>query len=50
MLGALRVHQVRLKPALRLLERSPVAVSLTEPVTYYLALFVGEPIERLHDR
>src|SRR5215469_15924377 len=31
--GALRVHQVRLKPALRLLERSPVAVSLTEPVT-----------------
>src|SRR5262249_27516834 len=33
MLGALRVRQVRLKPALRLLERSPVAVSLTEPVT-----------------
>src|SRR6516225_4094380 len=33
MLGALRVHEVRLKPALRLLERSPVAVSLTEPVT-----------------
>src|SRR5262249_31017337 len=26
-------HQLRLKPALRLLERSPVAVSLTEPVT-----------------
>src|SRR5262249_47915732 len=26
-------HQFRLKPALRLLERSPVAVSLTEPVT-----------------
>jgi hypothetical protein len=26
-------YQVRLKPALRLLERSPVAVSLTEPVT-----------------
>src|SRR5215472_4089803 len=28
----LEAHQLRLKPALRLLERSPVAVSLTEPV------------------
>src|SRR5262249_39415913 len=26
-------HQLRLKPALRLFERSPLAVSLTEPVT-----------------
>src|SRR5262245_43975468 len=31
--GRLRVHQVRLKPALRLFEMSPVWVSLTEPVT-----------------
>src|SRR5215831_6565112 len=31
--GALGPHQVCLKPALRLLERSPVGVSLTEPVT-----------------
>jgi hypothetical protein len=31
--GRLRVHQVRLKPALRLFEMSPVGVSLTEPVT-----------------
>src|SRR5262245_16287063 len=31
--AGLKIHQVRLKPALRLLERSPVAVSLTEPVT-----------------
>src|SRR6516165_10711962 len=30
---AVERHQLRLKPALRLLERSPVAVSLTEPVT-----------------
>jgi len=27
------VHQVRLKPALRLFEMSPAGVSLTEPVT-----------------
>src|SRR5215831_4663200 len=31
--GRLRIHQVRLKPALRLFEMSPVGVSLTEPVT-----------------
>jgi hypothetical protein len=31
--GALRVHQVRLKPALRLFEMSPAGVSLTEPAT-----------------
>src|SRR5262249_50532140 len=31
--GRLRIHQVRLKPALRLFEMSPVGVSLTEPGT-----------------
>src|SRR5215475_2540910 len=31
--GALRVHQVRLKPALRLFDMSPLGLSLTEPVT-----------------